>query len=371
MGKIKETPFHAVGLEVGATMMELFGYYLPWEYATGHEREHLGTRNNVSLCDLHYMGEFLLEGPQVLELVQKLCVSDIAKKRAGSIKYTTFCNEAGNMVDDGTVWRLADDRFMIISGDEGDYAWIEKNAAGFDVQTRNITDEHTTLALQGPKSMQVMRKLTSADLPAIGYYCFINSEIKGVPVLLARMGYTGEFGYEIHFHPRHGREIWTAFMEAGADAGIVPLGQAGLESLRQEAGYLLVGNDHDISTNPLEAGLGKTIDFDKRDFNGKSALEEIRRNGIRRLLVWFRLPDKTPAKKGDGVFSDGQQIGEVTSSSYSPGRKSGTAIAYVKPSYAMNGALFRIRTEGREIAAQLSLMPLYDPGDILSTARAI
>lgn len=369
MTQTKKTPFHDVGVEAGASMVELFGYYLPWEYATGHHDEHQGTRNRASLCDLHYMGEFLIEGPGARDLIQKLCTSDFSKKQIGSIKYTTFCNPDGKMVDDGTVWRLGEDQYLVISGDEADYEWIVQNAADFDVRTRNITDEHTTLALQGPESTDVLKKLTDINLDSIRYYNFIDGKVNGVDCRVARMGYTGEFGYEIHVHPQHGRDMWLAIMDAGSDVRIVPLGQAGLESLRQEAGYLLVGNDHDKRTNPLEAGLGWTVDFSKPDFNGKSALETVRKSGIGRTLVWFRVPDGTVAKKGNAIYTDGKKIGEVTSGSYSPTFKAGTAMGYVQAEHAINGAIYTIRSEDRACAARLSIAPLYDPGNTRTRTR--
>jgi aminomethyltransferase len=371
MSQVKKTPFHEVGLEAGAKMVELFGYYLPWEYSPGHCEEHQGTRNRASLCDLHYMGEFLVEGPDAQKLIQKLCASDLSKKRTGSIKYTTFCNADGNMVDDGTVWRLAEDQYLIISGDDADYEWVVQNAANLDVRTRNVTNEQTTLALQGPKSTLVLKKLTEIDIDAIRYYNFDSGKVNGVECRVARMGYTGEFGYEIHVHPQHGPDMWRAIMQAGSDIDIVPLGQAGLESLRQEAGYLLVGNDHDKQTNPLEAGLGWTVEFEKSEFNGKQALERVRKSGVDRTLVWFRIPDGTAPKKGDPIYTDGKKVGEITSGSYSPTFKAGTGVGYVRIEHAMNGVVYSIKTDDGDCAARLFVAPLYDPGDVRTKTQPV
>ena len=177
---IKKTPFHDVGLESGADMRELFGFYLPWEYSPGHVEEHLGTRLRASLCDLDYMGEFTLEGPDVLALVQKLFTNDFRRQKIGAIKYTAMCNADGNMVDDGTVWRMGETKFMLISGDEEDYAWLVENAKGFDVEVKNITSEWTTLALQGPKSKEILGKITDVDLEALRYYHFTEGKVAGV-----------------------------------------------------------------------------------------------------------------------------------------------------------------------------------------------
>jgi len=158
---MKKTPFYEVGLKAGAKMVEMFGYQLPWEYSVGHEEEHLATRFYASLCDLDYMGSFFIEGADALPFIQAVMTNDYSRKSVGSIQYTAMCDADGHMVDDGTVWRLGDRRYMFVSGSEDDFAWLEDNSRQFDVRLKNITSEHTTLALQGPRSTQVLRKLTS------------------------------------------------------------------------------------------------------------------------------------------------------------------------------------------------------------------
>ena len=365
----KKTPFYDVGLEHGAQMQEMFGYYLPWEYAPGHMEEHLGTRQRASLCDLDYMGEFAIEGPDALRFVQHVFTNDFRNLAVGAIRYTTLCAPTGNMRDDGTVWRLGETEYIFISGDEADYEWLAQNAESYDVAVKNITSQHTTLALQGPESTAVLREITDVDLDAIRYYHFTRGTVVGVDCLIARMGYTGEWGYEVHFDPKHGAVIWKAIMEAGAHCNIVPCGQAALESLRQEAGYLLVGNDHDKSTNPLEAGIGWTVKFEKEDFIGKSSLLDVARQGVTRTLVWFRLPGEEVAEKGNTIFTGDREIGSVTSGSYSPTFRAGTAMGYVAPQFAIRGASFEIEIDGKRRPAKLSVMPLYDPGDWLTRGR--
>lgn len=360
----KKTPFYDVGIALGAKMRELFGYWLPWEYANGHAEEHNGTRKRASLCDLDYMGEYTIEGPDAPALVQQLFTNDFADLAIGSVRYTAMCDPDGHMVDDGTVWRLGESKYMYISGDEADYAWIEKCAHGFDVTLNNITAAWTTLALQGPLSSDVLTMLTDVALDKIRYYHFVEGKVAGIDCLVARMGYTGEFGYELHFDPQHGERMWKRLMEAGAGQKIVPCGQAALESLRQESGYLLVGKDHDKTTNPLEAGIGWTLKFSKSDFNGREALLAVLRQGVRRRMVWFRLAGKAEASMGDAILNDGRKIGQVTSGSYSPTMARGVAMAYVAPEFAIPGAQFSIRIGSEYHRATLSVMPLYDPGDI-------
>jgi aminomethyltransferase len=367
---MKETAFHQVNLRHGAKMREMFGYWLPWEYSTGHTAEHLGTRQRASLCDLDYMGECSIEGPDAAAFVQRVFTNDFRNLAVGRIRYTAMCDPDGHMVDDGTVWRFGEDRFRFVSGDEADYQWLVEQAAGSDLTLTNITGEVSTLALQGPSSRDVLAGIADVDLADIRYYGFVPAHVAGVDCLIAGMGYTGESGYEVHFHPRHAPVVWDAIMAAGAAIDIVPLGQAGLESLRQEAGYILVGNDHDRSTDPLEAGIGWTVRFEKPAFNGRDALLDVLRGGVRRRLVWFRLRSGAIAEKGASIFNGATQIGEVTSGSWSPTFKDGTAMGYVRPEFAIPGVDFEIEVDSERTPATLSIMPRYDPGDWLTKRHA-
>jgi aminomethyltransferase len=368
---MRKTPFYDVGLQYGADMQDLFGYALPWEYSAGHVQEHLGTRERVSLCDLDYMAEFWVVGPDARAFVQEVCTNDYSKVKPGQMRYTAFCKADGNMIDDGTVWCFEDSRFLIMTGDESDYEWfsgvVNDSPGKFQVDLENVTSEWTTLALQGPRARDTLGKLFSLKLlDEIRYYHFTESVMGSVECIVNRMGYTGEFGYELHFHPRDGARMWEAIMESGREYDIVPCGQAALESLRQEAGYLLVGNDHDKNTNPLEAGIGFAVKFGKGDFIGRQALAEIRTRGISRRLVWFKLRGEGVATKGDKITSAGADVGEVTSGSYSPTQRRGVAMGYVRPEVAIAGLDYAITINGEEHAASLSMMPLYDPGDTLT-----
>lgn len=361
---MKKTPFYESGLEYGAKMAELFGYWLPVEYSAGHSREHLATRESVSLCDLDYMAEFVIEGPDALPLVQMLATNDYSKKNIGSVQYTAMCDEDGQMIDDCTIWVMDKNKYMIISGSEDDYAWISKQAKPYDVATTNVTDKHTTLALQGPKANRVLQPLVDIDLSTIGYYRFRPAKISGIECIIARMGYTGEAGFELHFASTEGPTIWNLVMKAGQAYDIVPCAQAALESLRQEAGYLLVGKDHDRSTNPFEAGIGFAVKFGKENFIGKAALQRIVREGVTRRMVWLDILSGDVAETGDKIFVGDREIGTVTSGSFSPTRKRGTAMAFVNPAHAVPSLDVTVLLDnGTRSNAKLSVMPLYDPGD--------
>jgi aminomethyltransferase len=365
----RETPFYNVGLAAGAEMQDLFGYWLPWHYEAGHEAEHRATRERASVCDLDYMAEFKLTGPDSLRLAQHLFTTDLEDLAVGRVRYTAMCNSDGNMIDDGTVWRLGPDELVYISGDEADFEWLESNAKPYDVQLSNLTSDWTTLAVQGPASRKVLEPMLSVDLGSLRYYGFTRAKVGEADCIVARMGYTGEAGFEFHFQPAHAEAIWTAIMNAGAEDDILPLGQAALESLRQEAGYLLVGNDHDKSTNPFEAGIGRVVKFTKPDFNGRQALIDTLEHGLTRTIVWFKLEGPAVVAKGDAIRLDGQTVGTVTSGSYSPTLGRGVAMGYVEPSHAIQGATFDVGPDSQTERATLSVMPLYDPGDVRTTGR--
>jgi aminomethyltransferase len=366
----KQTPFHDVGIEAGAEMQELFGYWLPRQYERGHVEEHLATRNRVSICDLDYMAEFKIAGPAALPFAQELLTNDFANLRIGRVRYTAMCNDEGNMVDDGTLWRLAEDEYLLITGSESDFDWVSEHASEFDVEVSNITSTWTTLAVQGPESRSVVEALVGPGVvESLPYYGFVRSSVTGSECLLARMGYTGEFGYEFHLAPDGAATLWRGLLEKGKSMDILPCGQAALESLRQEAGYLLVGNDHDPTTNPFEAGIGRVVAFSKREFNGRSALAGMRKSGVSRTMVWMKLAGTEVVTTGDPILIDGMQIGQVTSGSYSPTQKRGVAMGYVEPTHAIPGIGVDIRLNGADLPATLSVMPLYDPGDIRTRQR--
>jgi aminomethyltransferase len=366
----RETPFHAVGLEAGAEMRELFGYWLPWQYQRGHVDEHVATRDRVSICDLDYMAEFRITGPAALEFVQQLLTNDFSDLRIGRVRYTAMCNLDGKMVDDGTLWRLGDNEYVLITGSEDDFEWVSGQASKFDVEVSNETSTWTTLAVQGPESRSVVEALVGPGVAdPVRYYGFTRTRVTGSECILARMGYTGEFGYEFHLNPEGAEALWRGLLKEGKSNDILPCGQAALESLRQEAGYLLVGNDHDPTTSPFEAGIGRVVAFGKGEFNGSAALAATRKAGVGRLMVWMKLEGTDVVNPGDPISVDGIEIGHVTSGSYSPTQGRGVAMGYVQPSHAIAGIGVEISSAGVNLPASLSTMPLYDPGDVRTRQR--
>ena len=358
---MKQTCFHEVNLEAGAKMVEMFGFALPWEYAKGGAAEHAATREAAGLVDLGYMAKFHVTGPDSLKFLQKLLSTDAASLTDGQIRYTTLLDERGLMIDDATIWRYRDGDYVLVTGDDGDVDWIVSQAKGLAVKIENDTFESGALQVQGPKAHDIMRRFTGADPLGIKYYRFKEMRIDGRDVVVAKMSYTGSGGFEFHVRNADARWLWEALLKAGAPDGMIPMGQSALESLRQEAGYLLVGNDHDKTRNPLEAGIAQTVRFDKDDFNGKAALLRIAKAGVDKRIVWLSVADGTVPKTGDEIRLLGDKVGVVTSGSFQPMSRKGTAVGYVATSKLYPGLPYEIVADGVPRRAALSLVPLYSP----------
>jgi len=356
-----KTCFYDMSIESGAQMHEVFGYELPLVFAAGGEAEHVATRDNVTFVDLGYMAHFAVSGADAAKFLEVLLTADTAKLRDGQIMYTAICNEAGIMLDDATIWKYADNQYMLVTGDEADEEWIKKHAAKFKVEVKNVTHNFGALQVQGPNAHAHMKKVTGLDPASIKYYTFKELTIDGRKVVAAKMSFTGSGGFEYHVEAKDARWLWDTLVKAGQEFKMLPIGQRALESLRQEGGYLLVGNEHDKNVNPLEAGIAQVVKLNKPDFIGKQALIKAMNDGISKRLVWMRLADKTVAKTGDAIMFQGRKIGSVTSGSFSGSAKKGTVVGYVNVGQIFPGQAYTIVTAEGERQAGISLVPLYDP----------
>jgi len=357
---MNRTCFHEVNLESGAKMVEMFGYDLPWEYKAGGEAEHMATRQRVGCVDLGYMAKFHITGPDALNYLQMLLTTNIGNLENGQIRYTAICNDEGLMIDDATIWKYNDNDYVLVTGDEADLEWIENQAKSYNVSIQNDTFNTGALQVQGPNAHDVMKKFTGLDPKSIKYYHFKELDIDGHYVVAAKMSFTGSGGFEFHVANKDARWLWETLFEIGKEFEMLPFGQCALESLRQEGGYLLVGNDHDKTRNPLEAGIAQTVKLSKSNFNGKKALLQIAKEGIQKRIVWMSISDGTMPKPGDPIMLQGNKVGLVTSGSYSPDTKKGTAVGYVNVANAFPGQIYKIVIDGVEHSANLSLVPLYD-----------
>ena len=327
---MKTTPFTEKHIALGAKMHEFAGYNMPIEYS-GIIDEHLTVCNGVGVFDVSHMGEFWVKGPHALDFLQKVTSNNVAALVPGKIQYTCFPNEDGGIVDDLLVYQYEPEKYLLVvnaSNIEKDWNWcISHNTEGAELE--NSSDNMAQLAVQGPKAIQALQKLTDINLADIPYYTFKVGEFAGEKnVIISNTGYTGAGGFELYFYPDAAMKIWDAVFEAGAEFGIKPIGLGARDTLRLEMGFCLYGNDLDDTTSPIEAGLGWITKFvDGKNFTNRSMLEKQKAEGTVRKLVGFEMIDRGIPRHGyELTTAEGDKIGVVTSGTMSPIRKIGTEI---------------------------------------------
>ena len=340
-------------------MVPFAGYEMPLQYS-GLTDEHLNVRENLGVFDVSHMGEFFLKGEKALDLVQKVTSNDASKLIDGKIQYSCLPNGKGGIVDDLLVYRINAEEYMLVvnaSNIEKDWNWIKSHNT-FGVEMTNKSDEISLLAVQGPKAVEVLQKLTSVNLSEISYYSFVYGDFAGIEnILISATGYTGAGGFEIYFENKHAETIWNAVMEAGKDFGIKPAGLAARDTLRLEMGFCLYGNDIDDTTSPLEAGLGWITKLSK-DFIDSDYLKAQKESGLTKKLVGFELIDKgIPRHDYEIENEEGKTIGKVTSGTMSPSLKSAIGLGYVeKPYFAVDSEIF-IVVRNKKLKAKVVKIP--------------
>ena len=352
---MKTTPFTEKHIALGAKMHEFAGYNMPIEYS-GIIDEHLTVCNGVGVFDVSHMGEFWVKGPHALDFLQKVTSNNVAALVPGKIQYTCFPNEDGGIVDDLLVYQYEPEKYLLVvnaSNIEKDWNWcVSHNTEGAELE--NSSDNMAQLAVQGPKAIQALQKLTDINLADIPYYTFKVGEFAGEKnVIISNTGYTGAGGFELYFYPDAAMKIWDAVFEAGAEFGIKPIGLGARDTLRLEMGFCLYGNDLDDTTSPIEAGLGWITEFvDGKNFTKRSMLEKQKAEGTVRKLVGFEMIDRGIPRHGyELTTAEGDKIGVVTSGTMSPIRKIGIGMGYVKPEYSKIGTEICIDMRGRKLKA--------------------
>lgn len=358
---MKNTALTETHIALGAKMVPFAGFNMPVQYE-GVNAEHETVRKSVGVFDVSHMGEFLIEGPKALELVQKVTTNDASLLTVGKAQYSCLPNDNGGIVDDLIVYRIKEDTYLLVvnaSNIEKDWSWISsKNDIG--AAMRNLSDDYSLLAIQGPKAVEAMQSLTSHDLSAIQFYHFVIGDFAGIEhVIISATGYTGSGGFEIYCKNTEVKQIWDKVFEAGAKFGIKPIGLAARDTLRLEMGYSLYGNDIDDDTSPFEAGLGWIVKFTK-DFNNSDKLSEEKKGVLKRKLVAFELDDKGVPRSGyDIVDSEGNLIGKVTSGTMSPSLKKGIGLGYVAPEFSKFGDKINIQIRKNAAPATVVKLPFY------------
>ena len=352
---MKTTPFTEKHIALGAKMHEFAGYNMPIEYS-GIIDEHLTVCQGVGVFDVSHMGEFWVKGPEALAFLQKVTSNNVAVLTPGKIQYTCFPNDKGGIVDDLLVYQYEPEKYMLVvnaANIEKDWDWcVSHNTEGAELE--NASDHMAQLAVQGPKAILALQKLTDIDLSSIPYYTFKVGKFAGEEnVIISNTGYTGAGGFELYFYPNVADTIWKAVFEAGEEFDIKPIGLGARDTLRLEMGFCLYGNDLDDTTSPIEAGLGWITKFiEGKEFINRPMLERQKAEGVTRKLVGFEMVDRGIPRHGyELVNSDGEKIGIVTSGTMSPTRKIGIGMGYVKPEYGKAGTEICIDMRGRKLKA--------------------
>ena len=356
---MKKTALTSTHIDLGAKMVEFAGYYMPLQYE-GLGIEHETVRNAVGVFDVSHMGEFLLSGPNALDLIQKVSSNDATKLTIGKAQYSCLPNDKGGIVDDLIIYRIKEEQYLLVvnaSNMEKDWDWISKhNTMGVDM--KDLSMDYSLLAIQGPKAVEAMQSLTSIDLSEIAFYNFEVADFAGIEnVIISATGYTGSGGFEIYCKNSEAKQIWDKVFEAGADSGIKPIGLAARDTLRLEKGYCLYGNDINDTTSPLEAGLGWVTKFTK-DFINSDNLKAQKEAGVTRKLVGFEMIERgIPRHDYPIVDADGNEIGIVTSGTMSPSLNKGIGMGYVPKELSKPDSEIYVQVRKKQIKAKVVKMP--------------
>lgn len=358
---MKTTPFTDKHIALGAKMHEFAGYNMPIEYS-GIIEEHLTVCHGVGVFDVSHMGEFWVKGPSAIEFIQQVTSNNAAVLTPGKIQYSCFPNENGGIVDDLLVYAYEPEKYMLVvnaANIEKDWNWcVSHNTVGAELE--NSSDNIGQLAIQGPKAIDTLQKLTEVVLADIPYYTFKVGELAGVKnVIISNTGYTGAGGFELYFYPQDAEKIWNAVFKAGEEFGIKPIGLGARDTLRLEMGFCLYGNDIDDTTSPIEAGLGWITKFvDGKNFTNRAALEKQKAEGVLRKLVGFEMIDRGIPRHGYELTDmEGNVIGNVTSGTMSPTRKIGIGMGYVKTEFSKPGTEICLDNRGRKLKATVVKPP--------------
>jgi len=359
---LHQTPLHDRHLALGARLIEFSGWLMPVQY-TGILEEHRAVRERAGIFDLSHMGELFVEGPDAGSALASALVTNPPALAVGRAHYSMICAPDGGIIDDLIVYRLGEDRFLVVAN-AGNASTVSdalvERLAGFKAVLDDRSLATALVAIQGPRSVDIVRPLTDVDLDTLRYYAIAEGSVTGIPALVARTGYTGEDGFEIFIDTARAGELWDALMAAGRPSGLAPIGLGARDTLRLEAGMPLYGNELDRTTNPFEANLGRVVKLDKPgDFVGRSALERVARDGVARRLVGLAMRGRGIARHGYPVLGDERRSGVVTSGTQSPSLGEAIAMAYVATPDAATGTMLDVEIRGQRVPAEVVALPFY------------
>ena len=357
---MKKTTLYNTHLNLNAKMTPFGGYKMPVQYS-GVTKEHLAVRKGVGVFDVSHMGEFMVSGPKAFGLLQYICSNNISKITIGKAQYNYFPNEKGGIVDDLIVYRLEEEKYLLVvnaSNIEKDWKWVQKHNVDFGAVVEDQSEETALLAIQGPKAIEAMQQLTSAPLTELPYYSHTTATFAGCEnTLIATTGYTGAGGIEIYLPSSKAPEVWDAIMKAGADFDILPAGLAARDTLRLEMGYCLYGNEINDNTSPLAAGLNWVTKLDTGTYNADHLINQ-KKDGTPEKLVGFVLKNRGIPRAGYSIVNQNSEfIGAVTSGTQSPILSQGIGLGYVSSNYAKPGTQIAIQIRDKESHAEVVKLP--------------
>ena len=364
-GELHSTALLDVHRTLGARLIEFGGWLMPVQYA-GILEEHRAVRERAGLFDLSHMGELFVEGADAGDALAAAVVSDPRTLAVGRAQYSMIVAADGGVIDDLIVYRLGPTRFLVVAN-AGNAATVSDVLVERLGRWKAVLDDRSLatslVAIQGPLAASILGPLTTVDLDSLKYYAIAEAEVAGIPALVARTGYTGEDGFEIFVDWARGPDVWTALAEAGAPAGVTPIGLGARDTLRLEAGMPLYGNELDRETNPFEAGLGRVVKLEKPgDFVGRAALEKVAREGIAKRLVGLVVTGRGIARHGYPIDAGERRTGTVTSGTQSPTLGVPIAMAYVAPGDGEPGTILDVEVREQRVSAEVVPLPFYKRG---------
>jgi aminomethyltransferase len=359
---LHETPVASRHEALGARMIEFAGWRMPVQYSSIID-EHRAVRERVGLFDLSHMGELLVEGATAGDALATALVGDPPSLKVGRAQYSMICAADGGIIDDLIVYRLAADRFMVVANASNAQAVSDALTERLE-GSRAVLDDHSLatglVALQGPRSVEVLRPVTDVDLDALRYYAIAEGEVAGIPAHVARTGYTGEDGFEVFVETARTGELWDALFDRVRGADGLPIGLGARDTLRLEAGMPLYGNELDLTTTPYDAGLGRVVKLDKpQDFVGRAALEKVAADGPRRRLVGLIVEGRGNARHGYPVHAGERRTGVVTSGTQSPTLGVPIAMAYVAATDGEPDTRLDVEIRDARVPARVVPLPFY------------
>ena len=359
---MKKTALYEKHVELQGKMVSFAGFMMPVHYSTTIQEEHENVRENVGVFDVSHMGEFIVEGSEALDLIQNITTNDASKLKIGSAQYTCMPNADGGIIDDLIIYMIGENKYMLVvnaANLEKDWNWINDNNT-FDAELTDESDNMGILAVQGPKAIDVLQKLTDTDLSKIPFYKFEFGTVASIEnVIISATGYTGSGGFELYMSDNKTNDIWDALFEVGKEENILPVGLGARDTLRLEKGYCLYGNDIDDTTSPIEAGLKWITKFKKDgDYPSKQLFIDQFKAGVDRKLVAFKMDGKRIPRNGYKVLNlDSDEIGIVTSGSFSPSLDIPIGMAYVKMEYLKPGTDILIEFRKKQMKGEVVKLP--------------